>query len=101
MNTPRKLTMTMQAKARLGQLLSAGLLALASGQVVADDSVKGVEKMLTIAQQDKKGVTIYVGGQTVGGAVLRIEPGQWVELRNQQFGRLVIRLDRIDAVALP
>lgn len=101
MNQPAKLTMTLQAKARLRQLLSAGLLALASGQVIADDSVKGVEKMLTIAQQDKKGVTLYIGGQTVGGAVLRIEPGQWVELRNQQFGRLVIRLDRIDAVALP
>lgn len=101
MNKPAKLTMSLQAKARLRQLLSAGLLALASGQVLADDSVKGVEKMLTIAQQDKKGVTLYIGGQTVGGAVLRIEPGQWVELRNQQFGRLVIRLDRIDAVALP
>lgn len=101
MNKPAKLPMSLQAKARLRQLLSVGLLALASGQVLADDSVKGVEKMLTIAQQDKKGVTLYIGGQTVGGAVLRIESGQWVELRNQQFGRLVIRLDRIDAVALP
>jgi len=101
MTQPAKLTMTLQAKARLRQLLSAGLLALASGQVIADESLKGVEQMLTIAQQDKKGVTLYIGGQTVGGAVLRIEPGQWVELRSQQFGRLVIRLDRIDAVALP
>ena len=38
---------------------------------------------------------------SISGAVLRIEPGQWVELRNQQFGSIVVRLDRIDAVAAP
>ena len=44
---------------------------------------------------------LYVAGQTLGGAVVRIEPGQWVELRNQQHGRIVVRLDRIDGVAMP
>jgi hypothetical protein len=37
----------------------------------------------------------------VGGAVTRIEPGQWVELRNQQYGHIIVRLDRIDGVAMP
>ena len=35
------------------------------------------------------------------GAVQRIEPGQWVEMKSQQYGRIVVRLDRIDAVMMP
>ena len=54
---------------------------------------------LAQAQQEKKGVTLYVQGQTVGGGVVRIEPGQWVELRSQQYGRIIVRLDRIDGLA--
>ena len=43
---------------------------------------------------------LLFGSQAIGGAVVRIEAGAFVELRNQEFGRIVIRLDRIDAVAL-
>ena len=82
-----------------------GLLALTlvtgAGLAGAADAVKGIEQALATAQQDKRGVTLHVAGQVVAGAVTRIEPGQWVELRNQQFGKIVVRLDRIDAVAAP
>ena len=47
------------------------------------------------------GVALVVGGQQIGGAVVRIEAGQWVELRSQQYGRIVVRLDRIDALLMP
>lgn len=65
------------------------------------EPLRSIEALLTAAQQDKKGVTVHVNGQQIGGAVVRLEPGQWVELRNQQFGRIVLRLDRVDAVAMP
>ena len=65
------------------------------------EPLRSIETLLAAAQQDKKGVTVHVNGQTIGGAVVRIEPGQWVELRNQQFGRIVLRLDRVDALAMP
>lgn len=76
-----------------------GLVVLGCGSALAVDAVRSIEQLLVAAQQDKRSVTLYIGAQTVGGAVLRIEPGQWVELRNQQFARIVVRLDRIDAVA--
>ena len=75
------------------------LICVSSGVALADDIIKGIEQALTQAQQDKKGVTLYVQGQTIGGGVVRIEPGQWVELRSQQFGRIIVRLDRIDGLA--
>lgn len=82
-------------------LLAALTLALAAGVADASEALRGIEQALASAQQDKRGVTLYVAGQAVSGAVTRIEPGQWVELRNQQFGRILVRLERIDAVAAP
>lgn len=67
----------------------------------AEPAQQAIEKALQAAQQDKKGVTLQVSGQSVGGAVVRIEPGQVVELRNQQHGRIIVRIDRIDAVLMP
>ena len=81
--------------------LLALVLALASGAAAAADAVKGIEQALVAAQQDKRGITIYVAGQTIGGAVTRVEPGQWVELKNQTHGKIIVRLDRIDAIAAP
>jgi len=76
-------------------------LALASGFAHAADALQGIEQALHAAMTDKRGITLYVNGQTIAGAVTRIEPGQWVEMRNQQYGRMIVRLDRIDGVAAP
>jgi len=81
------------------QGLVAALICLSAGAALANDAIKGIEQALAQAQQEKKGVTLYVQGQTVGGGVVRIEPGQWVELRSQQYGRIIVRLDRIDGLA--
>lgn len=85
---------------RLLPLLALAAL-MASRPAAAADPLKGIEQVLASAQQDKKGVTLSVGGQSIGGGVVRIESGQWVELKNQQHGRIVVRLDRIDAVLMP
>lgn len=81
--------------------LAAVLMCLSAGAALADEATKGFEQALTQAQTDKKGVMLYVHGQTIGGGVVRIEPGQWVELRSQQYGRIIVRLDRIDGMAHP
>jgi len=82
------------------KLAGASLIALSvSGFAHAADASRGIEQMVTTAQQDKRGVTLYVAGQAIVGAVVRVEAGQWVELKSQQFGRIVVRLDRIDGVA--
>jgi len=79
----------------------AAMFLLGCGRASASDSANNIEQMLGAAQQNKRSVMLYVGGQAIGGAVLRIEPGRSVELRNQQYGRIVVRLDRVDAVAQP
>ena len=76
-------------------------LALAAAGVAAADAIKGIEQALVAAQQDKRGITLYVAGQTIAGAVTRVEPGQWVEMKNQTSGRIVVRIDRIDGIAAP
>jgi endonuclease YncB( thermonuclease family) len=81
--------------------LLAALVALAGASAAAADAAHGIEQALQAAQQDKRGITVYVNGQAIGGAVTRVEPGQWVELKNQTSSRIIVRLDRIDAIAAP
>lgn len=82
-------------------VLALALAAAGATVAVAADVPKGIEQALTAAMQDKRGITLYVGGQTIGGAVTKVESGQWVELKNQTMSRIVVRIDRIDAVAAP
>ena len=81
--------------------LAALTMTLVSGAASAADAAHGIELALNAAQQDKRGITLYVGGQTIGGAVTRVEPGQWVELKNQTSGKIIVRIDRIDGIAAP
>jgi hypothetical protein len=77
------------------------VLVLCAGAATAAEASRGIEQALSAALQDKRGITLYVNGQTISGAVTRIEAGQWVELRNQQWGKIVVRIDRIDGLAAP
>ena len=82
--------------------LAALAITLACGAAGAADPASGIEQALTAAQQDRRGITLYVNGQAIGGAVTRVEPGRrWVELKNQTHGRIIVRIDRIDAIAAP
>ena len=56
------------------------------------------QEMLLASLNERKGVLIYIAGQSVPGRVTRVE-AETVELTSQQFGRIVVRRDRIDAVA--
>ena len=77
-------------------------LILAGGAAGAADPASGLEQALADAQQDKRGITLYVNGQTIAGAVTRVEPGRrWVELKNRTYGKIIVRIDRIDAIAAP
>ncbi|MET0988921.1 MAG: hypothetical protein ABW034_26335 [Steroidobacteraceae bacterium] len=84
-------------KSFFAMLLSSAMLTVAS----AGDPPKGLEEALLAALQNKRGVTVYVNGQSIGGTVTRVERGAWIELRNQEFSRIVVRWNRIDGVALP
>ncbi|MET0292095.1 MAG: hypothetical protein ABW136_06980 [Steroidobacteraceae bacterium] len=72
--------------------------AMAAG---AAESAKGLEEAFNAALVSKRGVTLHVNGQTIGGAITKVVPGQFVELRNQEFSKIVVRWDSIDGIAIP
>ena len=56
-------------------------------------------EMFETSQKDKKGIQVWVKGQSIGGAVTKILGDEAIEMRNQQYGKIVVRVDSIDAVA--
>ena len=54
---------------------------------------------LATAMEAKRGLTFYVKGQSIGGAITKMGNG-FVEVRSQAASRIVIRIDSIDAVAM-
>lgn len=89
-----------QAHAAVALTLAIGAVSAAGAETGAD-AARGIEQALAAAQQDKRGITVYVAGQAIGGAVTRIESGQWVEMKNQTAAKIIVRLDRIDGIAAP
>ena len=81
-------------------------LALASVNVHAQapgaprpEVIQAYQELFAASQKDKKGLTFFVKGQSIPGVVTKVIGTDAVEVRNQTHGRIVIRLDSIDAVA--
>jgi hypothetical protein len=86
-------------------ILAAALLVPVLAQAPGDkakpaDRAQAFQEMLDQSMKEKKGVTLYVGGQTVGGGVVRMVGNDAVELRSQEYSRILVRLDKIDAMAM-
>ncbi len=58
------------------------------------------QELFERSAKEKKGLNIYVRGQTIGAVFVKMIGNDAIELRNQTYGRIVIRLDSIDAVAI-
>ena len=59
------------------------------------------DELLKISQTEKKGLTFYLDGQTIPGIVISVNAGtETVEVKNQTHSRILIRLDRVNAVAM-
>lgn len=64
-------------------------------------TAKMFTEIIDLSMRDKKGLTFFVKGKEIGGLVLRlIDDGQAVEAKSQQYGKIVIRLDSVDAIAM-
>ena len=77
-------------------ILAAALASAAPLTAKENDSMK---ELLETSQNDKKGVMVYVKGQSIGGVVLKIS-GDIVEMRSREYSRIVVKLEAIDAVAM-
>lgn len=72
--------------------------------VAADSTLQGkdndtMRELLESSQNEKKGVMLYMKGQSLGGIVVKIA-GEYVELRNREYSRIVVRIDAIDGAAM-
>lgn len=63
------------------------------------NKMSAYKELFEISQRDKKGLAFWVGGQVIGGVVVQVG-NETVEIRNREYGRIVIALDRIDAVGI-
>jgi hypothetical protein len=58
-----------------------------------------MKEILEISQNEKKGLLLYVRGQSIAGIVVKMN-GDTVELRSREYSRIVLRIDAIDGVAM-
>lgn len=88
---------------RLSRLFPVALLMASivpSAPAVAEpDADKNIRTVLEEAREKQKGVIVYVQGASVGMAVQEIR-GDHVLGKSREHSRVVIRLDRIDGVAV-
>jgi hypothetical protein len=73
--------------------------ALAASTTLAGKENEGMRELFEISLNDKKGLMLYVKGQSIGGTVVKIGTDT-VELRNREYSRIIVRIESIDAVAM-
>ena len=84
----------------LSALLLLSVVPLHSTASAQSQSGQAFRELLDRSEKDKKGLTFFVKGQTISGIVVKIIGSEAVEVRNQTFGRIIIRLESIDALAI-
>jgi len=73
--------------------------ALAANTTLTGKENEGMRELFEISLNDKKGLMLYVKGQSIGGTVVKIGTDT-VELRNREYSRIIVRIESIDAVAM-
>ena len=71
----------------------------ALSQTTPTKTTQAFQELFDYSQKEKKGLTFFVQGQTIPGVVTKMVGDDAIEVRNQTSSRIIIRLDRIDAVA--
>jgi len=72
---------------------------LAAESALIGKEPETMRELLEASQNEKKGVMLWIKGQSLGGLVVKIS-GDVVELRSREYSRIVVKLDAIDAVAM-
>jgi hypothetical protein len=63
-------------------------------------STTAFQELIDQSLKEKKGLTFFIKGQTIGGAVTKQIGPEIIEVRNQTYSRVIIRLDQVDAIAI-
>jgi hypothetical protein len=78
-------------------IVLAATIAVASPTVARENDT--MRELLEARQNEKKGLMLYVKGQTIAGIVVKIA-ADVVELRSREYSRIAIRIDSIDGAAM-
>jgi hypothetical protein len=92
-------------------ILTAQLLALSFGLFAMTEttlaqstnnalSATAVEEVLNQSLTQKKGMAIHIGGQIINAIFVKRIDANTIEVKNQSYGRILIRMDRVDAIAI-
>jgi hypothetical protein len=57
-------------------------------------------ELIERSQNEKRGLTIYLNGQTIVGIVSQIINDYAIELRSQQYHKAVVLLESVEAMAV-
>lgn len=85
----RRTHLTLIAAAAAGSLVTAS----------AKDNPSMFQQILEASMNEKKGVTLWVKGQSLPGVVTKLNADS-VEMRSREYSRIVVKLDSIDAAAI-
>jgi hypothetical protein len=75
------------------------LVAAAAAVPAIGGNTSMFRSILEASQSEKKGLMLWVRGQSIAGLVVKID-AESVELRSREYGRIVVRLESLDAVAM-
>jgi threonine dehydratase len=85
-------------------IVGLGLLAMSQTSLAQSPSAAiapaALEEVLNQSLAQKKGLAIHVAGQVINAVFVKRVDANTIEVRNQTFGRILIRVDRIDAIAI-
>lgn len=56
--------------------------------------------LIELSLKEKRGLTIFIKGQTIAGLVTNIIGTEAIEVRSQMYSRAVVRIESIDALAV-
>jgi hypothetical protein len=73
--------------------------AIAAESTLTGKEMETMKELLEFSQNEKKGILLYLKGQSIGGVVVKIS-GDFVELKSREYSRIMVRLDAIDAAAV-
>lgn len=57
------------------------------------------KELIDFSQNEKRGLTIYLHGQTIIGYVTDIINEDAIEIRSQMFSKAIVLIDSIEAIA--
>ena len=86
------------ASALLGGILIASSAA-AGGHKCAHGMPEAFKELIEASLTEKFGLTFFMHGQTLPAIVTKVIDEHTIEGRNQEYGRIIIRLGQVNAIA--